>query len=364
MVFQNGQLTRRAMLGSAGATLLGLQVRNLSAFSETSHAPKAQHVILFWNGGGMSHLDTWDPKPGRPSQGEFRPIATSAEGVFISEIFPRLARQMHHCALIRSLVGTSGEHLPATYNLQTGTTPASNLHHPGIGSLVVRETETVGDLPAYVSISGRAPRAGYLGPSCEACFIPSPGDRDPYLAFPESVDEAARLLGSPALEAFRFEHVPATTWNRYGDTTFGRGALLAKRLVERGVRFIQVNRCGFDTHTGNFPAMRAHAKVMDPALSSLVEDLADSGLLEKTLVVMLSEFGRSPRINAGAGRDHWPNVFSCFLAGGGVQGGTVVGASDKDGCQPAQRPVTVSDLHATIFHTLLPVHGSSGSGKM
>ncbi|MEO1997767.1 MAG: DUF1501 domain-containing protein, partial [Planctomycetaceae bacterium] len=167
-----------------------------------------------------------------------------------------------------------------------------------------------------------------------------------------SIQDAVKLMRSPALKAFELDKVPTSTLNRYGDTTFGRGALLARKLVETGVRFVQVNRGGFDTHSNNFPAMRAHGEVMDPALSSLIADLAQSGLLKKTLIVMLSEFGRTPKVNPNAGRDHYPAVFSCLLAGGGIHGGTVVGSSDQDGFQPNDRPVQVSDLHATICHAL------------
>jgi hypothetical protein len=381
------QMTRRTLLGAAGATILGLQVRDLLAFAGTSHAPTAEHVILFWNGGGMTHLDTWDPKPGRPTQGEFHPIETSVPGIKISEIFPELARQMHHCALIRSIAGTNGDHGRATYQLQTSYHSSSNLQHPGLGSIVVHERPQLGDLPAYISISGQAPRAGYLGQKCEAYFVAEPGDKDPYLAFPAeiaeirgnkrlevlarfngrfatarnntkfdatqtSIDEAVKLMRSPALEAFELNRVPTTTLNRYGDTAFGRGALVAKRLVEQGVRFVQVNRGGFDTHSMNFPAMQGHGSVMDPALASLIEDLAESGMLSKTLVVMLSEFGRTPKINKDAGRDHWANVFSCFMAGGGMKGGTVIGSSDEDGYQPKDRPVQVPDIHASVCHAL------------
>jgi len=381
------KLTRRSMLGASTATILGLNVRQLLALAGSSHAPQAEHVILFWNGGGMTHLDTWDPKPGRPTQGEFEPIETSAPGVSISEIFPQLAKQMHHCALVRSIAGTLGAHGQATYNLQTSYQQAANLRHPGIGSVVVHERPKDGDLPAYVSISGRAPRAHYLGQKCEAYFIGAPGDKDPYLSFPEgitqvrgnrrldvltrynqrfnrgksdkklganetAIKEAVTLMRSPALAAFELDKVPTTTLNRYGDTTFGRGALLARQLVETGVRFVQINRGGFDTHSNNFPALRNHGTVMDPALASLIEDLAKTGLLKKTLVLMLSEFGRTPRINGNAGRDHWPNVFSCFMAGGGIKGGTVIGSSDEDGMQPKDRPVPVSDLHASVCHAL------------
>jgi hypothetical protein len=382
------RLSRRAMLAAGGtASLLGMSVPRLLAAAGKDHAAKAEHVILFWNGGGMSHLDTWDPKPGRPTGGELGAIKTSAPGVEISEIFPTLAQQMHHVTLIRSIAGTQGDHGRATHHLQTSYLPFPNLVYPGMGSVVTHELTNLGDLPAYISISGQAPRAGYLGQKCEAYFVPSPGDKDPYLAFPEgiaevrgnkrletlakfnqrftggstderlvstqtSIDEAVRLMRSPALDAFEFGKVPAKTLERYGNTPFGRGALLAKRLVEKGVRFVQVNRGGFDVHTNAFPAMRDHGEVMDPALASLVQDLAESGLLDKTLIVMLSEFGRTPKINDDAGRDHWASVFSGFFAGGGLKGGTVIGSSDEDGFEPKDRPVKVADIHATICYAL------------
>jgi hypothetical protein len=379
-------MTRRSMMAGTGASILGLSVADLLANAGKSHEAKAEHVILFWNGGGMSHIDTWDPKPGRPVAGEFSPIDTSVPGIKISEIFPTVAEQMHNATIIRSIAGTQGDHGRATYNLQTSYLPGP-LQHPGVGSVVVHEKESISDLPSYISISGQARRASYLGQSCEAYYVPNPGDKDPYLAFPESIgdvrgnkrlavlerfnkrfgakkadprlastqtsiDDAVRLMRSPALEAFELQKVPQETLDRYGDTAFGRGALLAGRLVEKGVRFVQVNRGGFDTHGNNFPAMENHGLVMDPALGSLVKDLADSGLLAKTMVIMISEFGRTPRINDNAGRDHWANCFSCFIAGGGVKGGQVIGSSDEDAAYPEDRPVEVPDLHASLCHAL------------
>ncbi|MCA9175310.1 MAG: DUF1501 domain-containing protein [Planctomycetales bacterium] len=381
------RLSRRQLLAASGATILGMHVSDLLALEGTSHASQAEHVVLFWNGGGMSHIDTWDPKPGRPTAGEFQPINTSVPGIQISEIFPQFAKQMHHVALIRSIAGTQGAHARATYNLQTSYLPAGNLNHPGVGSVVVSEKENHSDLPAYISISGMARSASYLGQQCEAYYVPQPGVKDPYLAFPEgiaqvrgdkrletlrefnqkfaarkldqrleatetSIQDAVRLMRSPALEAFDLSKAPAKALERYGDTPFGRGALLAKRLIEKNVRFVQVNRGGFDTHSNNFTALENHGAAMDPALASLVEDLADMGKLEKTLIVMISEFGRTPKVNENAGRDHWPGVFSCMMAGGGIRGGQVIGTSDKDGAYPDQRPVQVADLHASICHAL------------
>ena len=374
------------MLKTFSASLLGMPVNQLLAQGASSNA-QAEHVILFWNSGGMSHLDTWDPKPGRKVQGEFNPIKTSVDGMEISEIFPQLAKQMHLGALIRSIAGTNGDHGRAQYELQTGFNQSPNIMHPGLGSLVAHEREPLGDLPALVSISGQAARAGYLGQKCEAYFVGRPGQKDPYLTFPEGIShargmqrlqvlekmnrrtsaqngaeelkasqtalkDAVALMESPALKAFDLKKENPTTVAKYGDTEFGRGALLARRLVEQGVRFVQVNRGGFDNHGNIFQAMRNHGADMDPAIASLISDLKANGKLEKTLIVVLSEFGRTPRINDGGGRDHWARVFSCMMAGGGIKGGSIIGASDPDGMEVAERPVKVADLHATLCHAL------------
>ena len=378
-------LTRRRLLGQAGiftAGMLGMPLRHLLA-ADVGKSRKAEQVILFWMGGGMSHVDTWDPKPGRPVQGDFEAIKTSADGIQISEIFPKLAKQMHRAALIRSIAGTQGDHGLATYQLQTSYTNSGNVVHPGIGSVVAYEKQPLGDLPELISISGMAHSAGSLGQKCEAYYVGRPGERDPYLAFPEGISkekgakrleilqrmnarslaatgappmqasdtalkDAVALMHSPALEAFDLDKEKPATLERYGNTEFGRGALLARRLVETGVRFVQVNRGGFDNHAGVFQAMRAHGDVMDPALAALMEDLHATGKLDTTLVVVLSEFGRTPNINKQGGRDHHASVFSCFMAGGGVVGGQVIGKSDEDAMKPAERPVKVNDLHASI----------------
>jgi hypothetical protein len=381
------RLSRRMFVGAAAGTFLGMNVRALVARAGEDRKPTAEHVILFWNGGGMTHIDTFDPKPGRDVQGDFEPIKTSVVGIQISEIFPQLAKQMKHVALVRSIAGQNGDHGRATYQLQTSYSQSANLQHPGIGSVVVSEKKALGDLPAYVTIGGLAPKAGYLGQKCEAYFVGRPGEKDPYLAFPSGITEtrgnkrldilqkmnekqagalpgeevsgaqtaltdAVKLMRSPALEAFEVRKEKPEVLEKYGDTEFGRSALLARRLVEKGVRFVQVNRGGFDVHANAFPAMRDHGEVMDPALAALIEDLAQSGLLKKTMIVMLSEFGRTPKINMTMGRDHHPGVFSCLFAGGGVKGGQVIGSSDEDAMLPKARPVKVSHLHASICHAL------------
>ena len=381
------RLSRRGFVGAAAGTFLGMNVRALVARAGEDRTATAEHVILFWNGGGMSHIDTFDPKPGREVQGDLEAIKTSVPGVQISEIFPLLAKQMKHIALIRSIAGQNGDHGRATYQLQTSYAQSANLQHPGIGSVVVSEKKATGDLPAYVTVGGLAPKAGYLGQKCEAYFVGRPGEKDPYLAFPANIadargnkrldilqkmndkqaghlpgeetagaqtalTDAVRLMRSPALEAFEVRKEKPEVLEKYGDTEFGRSALLARRLVEKGVRFVQVNRGGFDVHANAFPAMRDHGDAMDPALAALIEDLAQSGLLKKTMIVMLSEFGRTPKINVTLGRDHHPGVFTGLFAGGGVKGGQVIGSSDADAMLPKDRPVKVSHLHASICHAL------------
>ena len=251
---QDYQFTRRRMLKLFSASMLGMPISRLMADTIPGQG-HAEHVVLFWNSGGMSHLDTWDPKPGRKVQGEFAPIKTSVDGMEISEIFPQLAKQMHNAALIRSIAGTNGDHGRAQYELQTGFNQSPNILHPGLGSIVVHEREPLGDLPAFISISGQASRAGYLGQQCEAYFVGRPGDKDPYLAFPEGIShargmqrlqvlekmnrqtsgtlgaselkasetalkDAVALMESPALKAFELDEETPQTVARYGDNEF------------------------------------------------------------------------------------------------------------------------------------------------
>ena len=252
--------------------------------------------------------------------------------------------------------------------------------------MAAHERHQLGALPAFVSINGNAQKAGYLGQKCEAYYIGRPGEKDPYLSFPagiskirgnkrieilermntrksnyfgapemknveSSIDDAVALMQSPALKSMEIDN-DNPDLQRYGDTDFGRASLLARNLVESGVRFVQVNRGGFDNHGGIEDAMINHGEIMDPALASLIEDLNVRGMLDRTMVVMVSEFGRTPRVNTNAGRDHWSRVFSVFFAGGGVKPGTVVGASDIDGMYPDSRPVKPQDIPATICHAL------------
>lgn len=380
-------LSRRDLLRAGVATFMGLAVRDLVAFGDTSQPAKADHVVLIWLSGGISHIDTFDPKPGRPVAGEFAPIKTSVPGIEISEILPNLAKQMKHGALVRSIAGTEGAHERAAYHLQTNYRPTPQMVHPTMGSIVAHELERTGDLPSFVSIGERALSSGYLGHRCEAYYVGAPGQPDPYLVLPPGVTEAReqrrlaalaqandgfksrssdaelkattdtqqaalRFMKSPALAAFDLNKEPAAVRAAYGDSAFGKGCLLARRLVDQGVRFVQVTTGGFDTHYQNFNALRRLAPTVDQAVAALVSDLAASGKLQRTMILTLSEFGRSPKINDNAGREHHPHAFSSFMAGGGIKPGTLIGASDADGHEVAERPVTPGDIHATLCHAL------------
>lgn len=386
-------LSRRRILRSvtAGgcATFLGMPIRELlgrEGQGDARRISKADSVILLWMGGGMSHLDTFDPKPGTATGGEFAAIRTSVDGVTISEILPTVASQLQHATIVRSLTGESADHGNATHHLLTSYPRVRELVHPSLGSIVADQVERLGDLPAFVSVGGEAPSPGYLGQTAQAYFIGEPGAPDPTIALPEGITHvraqrrleilegvngrfktpgdplvdavggsyaaAVTLMRSPALAAFDLEGEPASVREAYGDTRFGRGCLLARRLVEQGVRFVQVNLGGFDTHVNNFPTMRSLGAVIDPAIGTLIRDLEASGRLDRTLVLLLSEFGRTPVINGSAGRDHYPDVFSGLLAGGGIKRGFVLGSTDAEGRRAVDRPVRVADLHATVVDQL------------
>jgi len=387
------RLTRRSILRSAPigglASFLGMPVRDLLAREERGgpHRPaQADSAILLWMGGGMSHLDTLDPKPGTATGGEFAAVRTAVDGITVSEILPTVASRLQHATIVRSITGESADHGNATHHLLTSYPRVRELVHPSLGSIVADQAERLGDLPAFVSVGGAAPSPGYLGQTAEAYFVGEPGEPDPIIALPEGITQvrsrrrlevledlngrfaapsdplidavggsyaaALSLMRSPALAAFDIAAESPAVREAYGDTRFGRGCLLARRLVERGVRFVQVNLGGFDTHANNFPTMRSLGAIIDPAIGTLLGDLASSGLLDRTLVLLLSEFGRTPVINGSAGRDHYPDVFSGLLAGGGIKRGFVLGGTDPEGRQATDRPVRVADLHATVVDQL------------
>src|SRR5262245_59220198 len=352
--------------------------------------------IVLWMTGGPSHLDTFDLKPDARAEvrGEFRPIATSVPGIHISEHFPRFARLVQHGTILRGMSTQEADHQLASYHLHTGYQQrAGGLAFPALGSIAAQELGN-GDfpLPGYAVI-GPGPRdgtlAGFLGARHQPLFIPEPTrgvenlaanvdaqrferqyqllgelERSFYQAYQApagqahatTVQSAVRMMRARETEAFELAREPAATRDRYGRTSFGQGCLLARRLVEVGVPFVEVNmglgNDGWDTHVNNFPRTRALSAQVDAGMSALVEDLRDRGLLDQTLVVWMGEFGRSPQITTGGGRNHHARAWSTVLIGGGIRGGQVVGRTDQNAATVTERPISVVDFLATVCRVL------------
>jgi hypothetical protein len=370
-------LTRRDFLQAGSLAGLGLSLTDLAARGASGAAVGDRDVncILLFLVGGPSHLDTWDMKPDRPEEvrGPFRPIATRAPGVHVSEIFPRLALVMDRVALVRSVYHTAAAvHDTGHQMMQTGRLFTRGVEHPHFGSAVALLKGPRGDVPPNVLLprpigptGGNMPHgqsAGYLGRSYDPFVLNAdPNDR----AFDGPELGAAGLGASRATrQAFDLKAEPAAVRDRYGRTRFGQSCLLARRLVERGVRFVTVNmfetvfnETTWDIHgTAPFSPIDCYKDEVGPnfdtAFTALLDDLYRRGLLETTMVLAFGEFGRTPRINPAGGRDHHPACWTVLFAGGPVQGGRVVGASDENGYAPKDRPVTTAEVAATVYYGL------------
>jgi hypothetical protein len=382
---------RRTFLRTAGAAGLSGWLPALAA----ADAPGRQRAcILLWMSGGPSQVDTFDPKPGHANNGPFKPARTAAPGLVIGEHLPKVAERINHLAVVRSMSTKEGDHGRATLHLRTGNLPQGAIDFPVIGSLVAHERDDpAADLPRYVSVAPRglgaaALSAGFLGPRHGPLVVGDDGGRDgelrvQNLGLPAGVgegraadrlallreveedfltsrpgaataghrsayDRAARLMRTEAAAAFDLSGEKPALRDRYGRNRFGQGCLLARRLVERGVPFVEVTLGGWDTHDNNFEQVKALCQTLDPAWSALTDDLKDRGLLDSTLVVWAGEFGRTPGINPRQGRDHYPVAWSVVLGGGGIKGGQSVGRTSQDGMKVEGRPVSVPDLLATV----------------
>jgi hypothetical protein len=406
-------VTRRDSIRIGGLSALGLGLGDYfrlqrAVAGESSPAARAKSCILIWLDGGPSHLETFDPKPDAPVEvrGPFETIATNVAGVRVSECLEKTAGLMDKFAIIRSMNSPLGEHNFGTHYLMTGYQPSPALEYPTYGATLAQVRKRSGVLPPHIVVpefGGELSGNGYL-PSVTKPFSVGGNPEHPQfkvrdLDFYRGLDltrldqrrqivnafdrfsrakdasaktgsdpdleQAYNLLASPsAKDAFKLSDEPDSVRNRYGRTggkSIGQSCLLARRLVERGVPFVTVNSSGWDTHQNivqlkqRYPTDRnAHLPALDRAFSALILDLSERGMLDETLVCVMGEFGRTPKINSVGGRDHWPNVFSVALAGGGIAGGQVIGSSDALGELPSDNPVTPSDLAATIY-TLLGV---------
>jgi hypothetical protein len=372
-------MSRRAFVigGASIAAAIG------SRIGLAAPAARARHLILFWMQGGPSQLETFDPKVGTDTAGPFRPIPTSVSGLQISGLLPRVAKEMKHASLIRSMTSREGNHRRATQRALTGHVPGG-VRHPTVGSVVAAIHGGASDLPPFVAIGGEPVSAGYLGTAHAPFHVEDPGRLDPILipsttgerldrrlSILEAIDarfaseqpglandhvavrrRAVDLMRSAAKEAFDLSKEPEKIRESYGTSPIGRGALTARRLIEAGVRVVQIEQAGWDTHVENFDRTQRLCADLDAALSSLLADLAASGRLDETLVVWMGEFGRTPRINANRGRDHFPAAYSVLLAGGGLRRGAVVGRTSETGESIAERPVSITELLATMYHSV------------
>jgi hypothetical protein len=408
-------LFRLAAAGGVGSSLSGWLGR--LAASSPQEQTRRRACILLWMNGGPSQVDTFDPKPGHANGGQFKDIATSVPGIRICEHLPKLAGHMKHMALVRSMSTKEADHGRATYLLRTGRVPGGPIRYPSFGAVVAKELgREDAELPAFVSIAPfrlfntSALSAGYLGPSYAPLII---GEDSAYprmadaavdydkamtvqdLGAPAGVGgrrvaargqlleemeqdfvadragaaapghrtayrRAATLMRSSGGESFDLGREPASVRDAYGRSLFGQGCLLARRLVERGVPFVEVTLngvpgapfLGWDTHTNNFDSVRRLCAVLDPAWSALIDDLQARGLLETTLIVWMGEFGRTPRISGNTGRDHWASGWTTVLAGGGIKGGQVIGDTGVDGMTLKGPKVGVPDFLATVGQAL------------
>ena len=391
--------SRRRFLSQAAQTLLG--VGTLPLLNHLAHGKAvsgalgqpatAQRVIYLYMGGGMSHLDTFDPKPGAETQGPVEVLRTNVAGIQVTEYLPQMAKQMDKVAVINSLSSTQGAHAQGRYFMHTSYFLRGTIKHPDLGAYSSLLLPAANDmLPASVKIGGNSSGlgGGFLESKHAALPIGDPEaglqhsqlprritderlmrrlrrvremnrqfsrefDNKSVRAYSGMYDEAVRLMKSKDLEAFDLAKESPAMRAAYGDDKFGQGCLLARRLVEHEIRFVEVDFGGWDTHTDNFERVSQKSAVLDQAMAALLQDLADRGMLESTLVVLATEFGRTPDIvTERNGRNHYPKAFTCLLAGGGIRGGQAYGKTDNAGREVVDGQVTVPDFNATIAHAL------------
>jgi hypothetical protein len=349
-------------------------------------------MILLYMAGGATQFETFAPKAkGSPNMGEAEPINTSVPGIEIGSWFPNVAKVMEDVCVVRSVTSREGNHDRGRYFMHTGYVPNPTVVHPNLGSYVAQEIgSTDAVLPNFVSLGGTQ-GAGFLGVEWDPFVVDNPSQPVQNLVPPPGIDQrrrdsrlsllerlnrefesergddavaphrnmferAKRLMDTPKNRAFDVTEEPDSIRKLYGETNFGKGCIVARRLVESGVKVVEVVQGGWDTHANEHSAVKALAEALDPAMAGLLRDLKQRGLLDTTLVYWFTEFGRTPRVGDGGngpgGRGHYPQAFSVAFAGGGVRGGRVIGATDPDGVACTERPVTPQDLHATVCHSL------------
>lgn len=381
-------IDRRTFLALAGLSWLTPVSRLLADQAERTRGP-ARSIILLWLDGGPSQLETFDPHPDTRIAAGTKAIPTAVKGIKLAEGFEHLADQMGSVALIRSMVSKEGDHERGTYFMKTGYRPDPTVVHPSVGAICCHELP-VGrtDIPRHISILAeqRPSRGGFLGGEYDAFQVGDPRGTLPDVTAPvpagrelarvndlevaerafargrrdrvratlhrETLTRARTMMTSEQLGAFDVSREPAAILADYGDSPFGRGCLAARRLIEVGVRCVEVTLGGWDSHVNNHEIHKARVRVLDPAFAALLRDLARRNLLDQTIVLCCGEFGRTPKVNPLGGRDHWPGGFSLALAGGGLRGGLVIGETDPEGLKGPDRPTSIEDVHATALRAL------------
>lgn len=388
-VDKHGVVSRRGFIRHLAASGVAATSMNWTQYASAfSNEMKKQgrSCIVLWMAGGPSQFETFDPKPGAATQGPTGSIHTNVAGIQIAEHWTRTAMVMNDVALIRSMTSKEGNHGRATYLLHTSYPPSGGITHPGFGSLVAQQIGPADfDLPNFVSISGQSIGPSFLGMRFAPFVVTDPNlppdnlllpvskDRlnrrlelmkDLEMPFSQSgaggfvkehqnlYDQTAQMALSPRTRAFRLDQESDRTRDFYGRSAFGQGCLMARRLIEAGVTFVEVQSSGWDTHGNELPTLKKLIPAVDRGTAALLTDLKTRGLLENTLVIWMGEFGRMPQINLTAGRDHYPHAFNVALAGAGVAGGRVIGATDKQGVDVVERPVSVPDLFCTFCRAL------------
>ena len=394
--------SRRCLFQSAGVAGLGMSslATHLAHAAEDGKDERPKSLIVLRMIGAPSQYETFDPHPGTKYGGDVKAIDTSLPGLQISEFLPNTAEQMHHVSLLRSVTSKEGDHARAIYNMQTGWRPDPTLKHPSIGAIVCSELSGGAEIPRHISIlpNNSPGRGGYLGAKYDAFKIYNPRNRVPDVkAFVDdkrfdrringlsdiveanfargrlknvdndrtlhqiATDAAMTMMSSDQLKAFEIDQEPKNVVREFGDTDFGRGCLAAVRLIDVGVRCVEVGLSGWDTHADNHDGQKSQCGILDPALAALVKLLDERDLLKTTLVICGGEFGRTPKINPVGGRDHWPHGFSMLMAGCGIRSGIVHGATSPDpvldkgnesSIKNLENPVRVEDIHATALRAL------------
>ena len=383
-------VTRRSVLQSAAGLGLSFLMPALDLkAAEERGSERAKSLLILWMAGGPSQLETWDPHSGSATGGQTKAIKTTLPGVKIASLYPQVAEQLGELNIIRSLTSKEGDHERGTVYVKTGYRPDPIFTYPAVSAIVAKKLRNSElEIPAHVSLGGGQwpARGGYMGASFDAFRVFNPGRHINNLkplvneerqtqrlksldvvtsAFARgkqlqvdktlhqhTIDQALRMMSSEQLKAFEIDGEPAAVRDAYGDSQFGRGCLVARRLLETGVRAIEVTLNGWDSHASNHEGHVTQSQMLDPAFATLISELKQRDLLQSTIVLCIGEFGRTPKINPLDGRDHWPNWFSCIVGGGGLAKGLVIGETDPAGTKDATEPVPVNDLFATLLQQL------------